>query len=81
MAVQASGRFVSDGDSRTFVHGLFALSIGDSVRVLSYGYGATMQDCGRTGTVVGLHRTRAHVDFGIDGVKSIGGCCLARLDA
>jgi hypothetical protein len=81
MAVQASGKFITTDGGREFVHGLFVLNIGDTVRVLAYGYGATREDCGRTGTVIGFGRNRAHVDFGIDGTKSIGGGCLARIDA
>ena len=79
--VLASGKFVTIDGERTFQHGVCALNVGDTVRVLAYGYGASKQDCGRTGTVVRLTKHRVVVDLGIDGTKSISGMCLARIDA
>lgn len=56
------------------------LAVGDTVRVHGYGFGARLYDCGRTGTVIRVNRTR--VDVRLDNpeeVRAIGGICLTRI--
>lgn len=78
MTVKAYGQFVGQPGSREFVFGDVPLAIGDQVRVTGYGYGATLNDCGRQGIVVAVHRTRVEVNFGYYSNR-IGGTNLARL--
>lgn len=82
MTVHAYAQFTGDPGDRQFVHGATPLSIGDTVRVTGYGYGATLDDCGRTGQVVAVHRTRVDIDFGTPvGIRRLGGSVLALIQA
>jgi hypothetical protein len=53
---------------------------GDRVRVVAYGNGASIDDVGRTGVVVGLGRTRAKVALVGGGAKSIDPGALLLLE-
>jgi hypothetical protein len=80
MTVNAYGTFTGQPGEREFTYGDTPLAIGDTVRVTGYGYGATQGDCGRTGVVTGLGRTRAVIDFPYVGERRIGGACLAKIE-
>jgi hypothetical protein len=77
--ISAYGKFTPVSEGRTFIYGPAPLAIGDLVRVTAYGYGASRQECGRTGRVTALHRSRATVVFPDHGVFRIGGTVLALL--
>lgn len=51
----------------------------DTVQVKAWGYGARSMDCGRTGVVTSLDRSRVKVDFGKGEVRSISPLCLSLL--
>lgn len=81
--MNAYGRFIGQPGARVFVHGDTPLAVGDTVRVTGYGYGARVEDCGRTGVVVQVNRTRAMVDLGLghsNPPRAIGGTCLAKIE-
>lgn len=54
--------------------------VGMRVGVRSYGYGAQRSDCGRTGEIIRVNKTRVVVRFDDshfgDGERTIGGECL-----
>jgi len=51
------------------------VKVGSTVRVISYGYGARLIDCGSEGTVTGFGRSRCIVELP-EGTRNIGPECL-----
>lgn len=81
MSVQAAGEWsVQDPNGkRVFTYGKVDLAVGDTVRVMAYGYGARVSDVGSVGTVVALRSKRATVELPGMVIRNIDGACLGRV--